>query len=218
MSRKSHVSALVLISSVIATSSALAAGANPHVLKGTSTLEPLHITGRVLRAGDLPGFVPKERPTTVTSAVAWSKVAPLGGIDVEARLRRAQFVSAVREDLKWTKGSDLRGALSAVVRLGSAKAARAEIAQQVRDFAAQRKRGVVKTSTPFAVSGIPGSTGWTATGNDGTSGHSVIFSDGPFTYYVGVGWGTQVPNPPTRAQLSAAATTLYKRVHGRPAP
>ena len=217
MSRKSHVSALLLISSVIATSSALAAGGNTQLLKGTTTLNPLHITGRVLRAGDLPGFVPKERPTTVTSAVAWSKVAPSGGVDVGARLRQARFVAAVREDLKWTKGSD-RGALSAVVRLGSARAARAEIAQQVRDFAGQLKRGVVKTSTPFAVPGIPGSSGWTATGNDGTSGHNIIFTDGPFTYHVGVGWGTQVTNPPTRAQLIAAATTLYKRVHGRPAP
>lgn len=218
MSRKSHVSALLLISSVIATSSALAAGGNTQLLKVTTTPNPLHITGRVLRAGDLPGFVPKERPTTVTSAVAWSKVAPSGEVDVEARLRGAGFVAAVREDLKWTTGSDPRGALSAVVRLGSAKAARAEIAQQVRDFAGQLKRGVVKTSTPFAVSGIPGSSGWTATGNDGTSGHNIIFNDGPFTYHVGVGWGTQVTNPPTRAQLITAATTLYKRVHGRPAP
>jgi hypothetical protein len=216
MSRKSHVSALLLVSSMIATSSALAVGGNTQLPKGTA-LEPLHITGRVLRAGDLPGFVPKERPTTVASADAWSKVAPSGGIDVEARLRQARFVAAVREDLKWTKGSD-RGALSAVVRLGSPKAARAEIAQQVRDFAGQLKRGAVKTSTPFAVPGIPGSSGWTATGNDGTSGHNIIFNDGPFTYHVGVGWGTQVTNPPTRAQLIAAATTLYKRVHGRPAP
>jgi hypothetical protein len=94
----------------------------------------------------------------------------------------------------------------------------AEIAQQVRDFAGQLKRGAAKTSTPFAVSGIPGSSGWTATGNDGTSGHNIIFTDGPFTYHVGVGWGTQVTSPPTRAQLIAAATTLYKRVHGRRAP
>ena len=217
MSRKSHVSALLLISSVVATSPALAAGGNTQLLKGTSTLKPLHIAGRVLRAGDLPGFVPKERPTTVTSVVAWSKVAPSGGIDVEARLRGAGFVAAVREDLEWTKGSD-HGALSAVVRLGSARAARAEIAQQVRDFADEPHRGVVKKYQPFAVPGIPGSSGWTATGNDGTSGHNIIFTDGPFTYHVGVGWGTQVTNPPTRAQLIAAATTLYKRVHGRPAP
>jgi hypothetical protein len=34
---------------------------------------------------------------------------------------------------------------------------------------------------------------------------------------MGVGWGAQVKDPPTRAQLIAAIRTLYKRVHGRPA-
>jgi hypothetical protein len=216
MSCKSQLTGLLLISSVIATSSALAASGNRQLFKATSTLKPLHITGRVLRAGDLPGFVPKQRPTTVISVAAWNKVAPSGGIDVEARLRRAGFVAAVTEDLEWTGGND-RGALSAVVRLGSAKAARTEIAQQIRDFADQPHRGGVKNNTPFAVPGIPGASGWTSTGNDGFTGHNIIFADGPFTYLVGVGWGVRVTDTPTRV-LIAAATTLYKRVHGRPAP
>ena len=104
------------------------------VARSQTMVKPLHITGRVLRAGELRGFVPKARAATVASVAGWNKIAPSGGIDVEARLRRAGFVAAVREDLGWTNGSD-RGALSAVVRLGSAKAARAEIPQQVRDFA-----------------------------------------------------------------------------------
>lgn len=182
-----------------------------------SAVKPLRITGRVLRAGELPGFVPKERPAAVTSVAAWNKVAPSGGIDVEARLRRAGFVAAVREDLEWTKGSD-RAALSAVVRLGSAGAARAEIAQQVRDFAAAPNRGRVKTYTPFAVPGIPGAHGLTLTDDRGGEGHNIIFADGPFTYLIGVGWGAQAKDPPTRAQLISTATTLYKRVHARPAP
>jgi hypothetical protein len=198
-------------------SSALAANASTRSSQGTRTLKPLYITGRVLRAGDLPGFAPKQCPATVSDVAAWNKVAPSGGVDVEARLRRAGFVDAAREDLVWAKGSD-RGALSAVVRLGSAKAARAEIAQQIRDFADELRRGQVTRHTAFAVPGIPGSSGWSATGSDGTSGHNIIFADGPFTYHVGVGWGSQVKDPPTRAQLIAAATTLYKRVHGRPAP
>lgn len=198
-------------------SSAMAADGTTQSFQVTSTLKPLYITGRVLHAGDLPGFVPKQCPATVTDVAAWNKVAPSGGIDIEARLHRAGFVAAAREDLVWTKGSD-RGALSAVVQLGSAKAARAEIARQVRDFADQVGRGEVKKYAAFAVPGIPGSGGWTATGNDGTTGHNIIFADGPFTYHVGVGWGAQVKDPPTRAQLIAAATTLYTRVHGRPTP
>jgi hypothetical protein len=188
------------------------------VARSDATVKPLHITGRVLRANELPGFAPSERPATVASVASWNKIAPSGGIDIEARLRRAGFVSAVSEALRPTSGSD-GGALSVVVRLGSAKAARAEIAQQVREYADQPNRGIVKTYTPFAVPGIPGAHGWTNTGGDGFgNGHNIIFADGPFTYLVGVGWRSQVKNPPTHAQLIAAVTTLYKRVHGRPAP
>ena len=152
--------------------------------------KPLPITGRVLHANELRGFAPSKRPATVANVSSWNKIAPSGGIDVAARLSRAGFVAAVREDLVWTKGSD-RGALSAVVRLGSARAARAEIDQQVRDFAALPGQGRVKTSEPFAVPGIPAASGWTATGNDGTRGHNIIFADGPFVYHLGVGWGMQ---------------------------
>lgn len=181
-----------------------------------ATVKPLHITERVLRADEFPGFAPKEHPTTVASVVAWNKVAPSGGIDVTARLRRAGFIAGVREDLEWAHGSD-RGALSAVVRLGSAKAARAEIARQLRDFSHEPGHRGVLTYTPFAVYAIPGAHGFTKQAEDG-AGHNIIFADGPFTYHLGVGWGAQVKDTPTRAQLIAAATALYKRVHGRPAP
>ncbi len=217
MSYRTPLLALFLVSAVITASAALAADGSTRSFQVASNPEPMHITGRVLRRGDLPGFVPKERRSaSIKDVAAWNKVAPSG--DTEARLRRAGFVAAVIEDLVWTKGSDPRGALSIVVRLGSAKAARAAIAQQVRDFVDHPGQGGVKKYTPFAVPGMPGSSGWTAIGNDGTSGHNIIFADGPFTYHVGVGWGTQVNDPPTRAQLIAAATILYKRVHGRPAP
>jgi len=169
----------------------------------------------VLCAGELPGFARKECPPTVTSVGAWNKVAPSGGIDVESRLRRAGFVAAIREDLDWSGGGD-RAALSAVVRLGSAKAARAEISQQLRDFADQPNRdNNVKTYTPFEVPGIPGARGFSSTSTGG-AGHNIIFADGPFTYHIGVGWFAQVKNPPTRAQLIAATARLYKRVRALP--
>lgn len=64
---------------------------------------------------------------------------------------------------------------------------------------------------------IPGAHGFTLTTNE-TSGHNIVFADGPFPYHLGVGWGNQAPSPPTRAQLIAAARALYERVHSRPAP
>lgn len=214
--RKHHVLGAVAVTATAIALIASAMSSSATLARFDSTVKPLHITGRVLRAGELAGFVPKERAATVASVAAWAKIAPSGGIDVEARLRRAGFVAAVREDLNWTNGSD-RGALSAVVRLGSARAARAEIAQQVRDFADEPRRGRAKTYTPFAVPGIRGAHGFTLTATDG-AGHNIIFADGPFTYHLGVGLGPQAKDIPTPAQLISAATTLYKRVHARPAP
>jgi hypothetical protein len=183
---------------------------------GATVTTPLGIQGRILKNGELAGFAANAPAVTRIALADWAKVAPSGGINVTERLRRAGFVVGVREDLVWTHGSD-RGALSAVVRLGSATAARAEIAQQLRDFAGEPKRGRAKSYTAFPVPGIPGAHGFTLASADG-SGHNIIFSDGPYTYHLGVGWGKQAPNPPTRAQLITAAKILYNRVHSRPAP
>jgi hypothetical protein len=175
------------------------------VTRSGSTVKPLHITGRVLRANELPGFVPKERATVVASASAWNKVAPEGGINVEARLRAAGFVSAVREDLEWEHGND-RAALSVVVRLRSVVDARAEITRELRDAPDQVNRGVAKSHTPFVVPAIPGAHGFTHIGTT-SSGHNIVFADGDFIYWVGVGWGNQAKDQPTRDQLIAAATS-----------
>ena len=177
---------------------------------------PLRLTERVLRSDELVGFVPKARPTSVWSLRDWNKLAPSGGIDVTKRLSRAGFIAGVREDLKWSKGDD-RGALSVAVRLGSAKLAAAEIAQQLKDFAGEPARGRAKSYTAFAVKAIPGSHGFTLVSGEG-AGHNIIWADGPFVYHVGVGWGQQANDPPTREQLIAAASHLYQRVHGRSAP
>jgi hypothetical protein len=52
----------------------------------------------------------------------------------------------------------------------------------------------------------------------GFAGDNIVFSDGPFLYLVGDGWAAGATNPPVRARLLAAATRLYKRVRGHPAP
>ena len=155
----------------------------PSAAQGTSrTGRPLPLAGRVLRPGEFPGFVPKQQPSALTDVAAWNKVAPSGGVDVRARLTREGFIAGVREDLTWTKGTD-RGALSAAVRLGSPKAARAEIAAQLRDFRAEIGHRGVLTYTAFTVPGIPGAHGFTKTAKDG-AGHNIIWADGPFTYHV----------------------------------
>jgi hypothetical protein len=178
--------------------------------------KPLPLAGRVMRAGEFPGFAANQQPSVLTDVAAWNKVAPSGGVDVRARLTSEGFLAGVREDLIWTKGND-RGGLSAAVRLGSPAAAQTEIAQQLRDFRAEVGHRGVLTYTPFSVPGIPGAHGFTKTAKDG-AGHNIIWADGPFIYHVGVGWGAQVTDKPTQAQLIAAAKTLYSRVHGRPAP
>ena len=94
---------------------------------------------------------------------------------------------------------------------------RAEITRELRDAADEPNRGIAKSHRPFAVPGVLGAHGFTHVGTD-SSGHNIIFADGAFVYWVGVVWSNQVKDPPTRAQLIAAATTLYKRTQGRPAP
>jgi hypothetical protein len=67
----------------------------------------------------------------------------------------------------------------------------------------------------FPVGGIPDARGYHLAGS-GSGGDNVVFADGPFVYLVGVGWSAKAKNTPTRAQLIAAATRLYKRLHGHP--
>ncbi len=186
------------------------------VASGATREKPLGITGRVFKNGELAGFLAKAPAVSVVDLGDWGKLAPSGGIDVTARLRRAGFVAGVREDLIWSKGTD-RGGLSAVLRLGSAAAACSEIAQQMPDFAGEPQRGRAKSYATFPVPGIPGAHGFTLTTTE-TSGHNIVFADGPFTYHLGVGWGNQASSPPTRSQLIAAARALYERVHPHPAP
>jgi hypothetical protein len=169
---------------------------------------------RVLSANELVGFDPTGPATVVRDVNAWAKIAPSALTNVRSRLRRAGFVAAIREDLK-ARTND-RGALSIVVELASARAARAELARQLRDYAAEPLHAPAQTYTPFSVPGIPGAHGFTGR-NPSTVGVNVIFSDGPFDYHVGAGYGTNAHDPPTRGQVISAAAKLYRRVHGRPA-
>ena len=110
-----------------------------------------------------------------------------------------------------------RGGLSWVMQLGSAASARAELAAGVRHFQT-RKAPPKSTCTAFSVAGIPGARGFHLGGTDSPyEGDNIEFADGPFLYLVGEGWKRGMKNPPPRTALIAAATKLYKRVHGQPA-
>ena len=209
--------ALLLISAVIATSSAPAAGGStqPHWL--TSTLKPLHITGRVLRA------VSSRASSEGTSRHGHRRGcleqgSPVGrnrcrGTTASRRIRRSGQGRSPSGRGEATEAPSRPSYGSGPPRPRGPRSPNRFATSPTYQAGAESRnayRSRCRESRARAVR--------TATGNDGTSGHNIIFADGPFTYHVGVGWGMQVKDPPTRAQLIAAATTLYKRVHGRPAP
>jgi hypothetical protein len=68
----------------------------------------------------------------------------------------------------------------------------------------------------FRIPGVPGAHGIAAKQKDG-EGYDVHFSDGAFYYDVGA-FTIDPKGPPTAADVAAAATRLYRRVHGRSAP
>jgi hypothetical protein len=182
------------------------------VLATGFTVAGIRLQDRVLRADELSGFTPA-RSQSKDDPGEWAKIAPGALVNVEQRLRRAGFVGAVREDL--AAASDDRGALSIVIRLGSAAAARAELARQRHDYATESTRLAGHTYAPFAVTGIPWAQGFVSRDPDGGTGINVIFADGAFVYHVGAGWGRGASNPPTQRALIQAATHLYERIHGR---
>jgi hypothetical protein len=120
-----------------------------------------------------------------------------------ARLARAGFAVGAIERLASPAGAE---GLSITNRFRTSKAARAEVAFAATPHAAAKQ-------TRFIVGGIPGARGFDASSAQ-SSGHNIAFAIGSYYYLVGVGWPTGLENPPSRAQLLAAAQRLYKRVKG----
>ncbi len=178
---------------------------------------PLPLSARVLRAGEFKGFRPAQT-TLYKKARNWiSDGTGLTRTQVAARtvrLKRGGFVALLSERLIATSGVRDRAALSWVMQLGSARAARTELAAAVRDSAADGRR-TGHRYVAFRVSGIPGARGFRLT-SPGSAGERVMFADGPFVYLVGTAWDPFTNHPPARVKLLAAARTLYRRVHGRP--
>lgn len=174
---------------------------------------PVPLSARVIAHGELAGFGPfgpahVRTFTTPASFLAASQQAatPAQVSNWAERLRREGFVAVAVEQL----GSltPYRGGLSWAMELGSATAARSELAREVRE---DESHGPVSR---FVVGGIPGVTAFRL-GTTSGGGDNILFSDGRFLYFVGVGWSPG--GKPARAALIPAAQTLYRRVHGHAA-
>lgn len=172
---------------------------------------PLPLAERLVKAGELAGFKPLT-PTIVKSAREYAAGLGAGTTTAEQRrLERIGFVAAATEHLAATRLSG-RDAISDVVQFRTSAGARAEVAHTVQIFG---KDAAVRVQS-FRVSGIPGAHGLAVDLPNG-KGYDVVFADGPFTYNVGA-FTPDKKEPPTAAQVAAAALRLYRRVHGSPAP
>ena len=120
-----------------------------------------------------------------------------------ALLKREGFVAVAAEQLGSLTAN--RGGLSWAMELRSSADAHSELAKEVRS---DESHGPVSR---FVVGGIPTASAFRL-GTSSSGGDNILFSDGRFLYFVGVGWSTGAK--PARAALIAAAQTLYKRVRG----
>ena len=183
----------------------------------TSAAKPLPLSARVLRTGEFKGFKPAQT-TRFRKVRDWiTDGTGLTRAQVAARtvrLKRAGFVALLSEELMATSGVRDRAAVSWVMRLRSAQAARIEVTAAVKDAIADGKEREHRYLA-FSVGGIRGARGFRLT-SPGRAGDNVMFADGPFVYLVGTRWDPFTRRPPARANLVAAARTLYRRVHGHP--
>lgn len=173
----------------------------------TSALSPAAavagVRGHVLRAGELTGFTPRGHRVLGVNAQSW-----VGGLGIPPedqpgeleRLQKEGFVAGILEQLEPTNGGSAKG-LSIVEEFQTPEAASFELENQLKQLA---KLG----ASAFAVSSIPQAHGY--------SQHSrvnVEFASGPYYYDIGARWMPGTTNPPSPASVTAAAESLYKRVH-----
>jgi hypothetical protein len=175
--------------------------------------QPLPLTARVIAHGELAGFGPfgpahvRTFRTPASFLAAYQQAAtPSQVSEWVASLKREGFVAVAAEELGSLTAN--RGGLSWAMELGSSADARSELAKEVRS---DESHGPVSR---FVVGGIPTASAFRL-GTSSSGGDNILFSDGRFLYFVGVGWSSGAK--PARAALIAAAQTLYKRVRGHAA-
>ncbi len=174
----------------------------------------LPLSARLIEAGDFAGYIPEPSPKEYRSAGTWtsldtSLIPSQVSADV-ARLHREGFKGVLVEYLDRAPGK--QNGVSWVMQLGSAAAARAELAANLAEDKAQNPG-----FSAYSVPGIAAAHGYHVSGN-GFIGENILFADGRFLYLVGEGWTAGEKNAPTRADLVAAVTKLYERVQSHPAP
>ena len=165
------------------------------------------LTDRLAKTGELNGFAapPKLGLAVYRTAADWAKGFPDPAAETK-RLQKLGFVGAAFEHLTATHLLN-RDAVSVVLQFRTREAARANLAYAIATYGS----GGVKV-THFAVPGVPGATGLYAHRPDG-AGYDAVFADGPYFYDVGA-YSPDPKAPPTSAQVAAAASALYHRVHG----
>jgi hypothetical protein len=181
--------------------------------------KPLTLNDRVIQQGEFPPFLALPGPSTTlyNSPNKWVSV-DTSLTDAQSKAEIAQlrgdgFVAVLSRQLG-TAQQEPFGGLSWVMQLRSATAAEAALAANIQYAKTSLKPP--NTYTAFQVAGIPGARGYSAS-SAGGAGDNLVFTDGPFLYFVGFGWTSKPKNLPTQAQLVDAASRLYKRVHGHPA-
>jgi hypothetical protein len=159
--------------------------------------------GSVLRADELPGFVPQGPLTLSTSAQsAVAEAPPDQRASEAASLKALGFVAGLNEKLAPSKGGVANeGGVSLVELFRSSHGASGEVASQL-------KQALKRGESTFAVPGIPGARGFGFSGS--STNANVAFAVGP--YYYLIGFSAPSASAPTRAQLIAAAQSLYRRV------
>lgn len=162
----------------------------------------------VLRSGELAGMSSPGVASPEKNLTAWVAGEDQGAPDQTAevaRLRKLGWKDALAENLM-APGNPNRYGVSLVEHFSSAHGAQRELAHQT---------GSPSPGGPwtyFAVSGIPGARGFEQVSSS-QSGRNVAFADGSYYYLVGAGWMAPSSNAVSRAQLVAAAVTLFHRVH-----
>jgi hypothetical protein len=178
---------------------------------------PLPLRDRLIKQGEFAGFRPESTTQSFKTAKAWVIGGPhmsAAQMSAEiARLHKEGFAAVLTEFLD--RGSVRQDGLSWVMQLGSAASARAELKVDFTEYKTQTTAHGGSFAA-FSVPAIPGARGYRVSGG-GSFGENVFFADGPFLYLVGQGGSSADKNPPTRAGLVTAVTTLYRRVHGHPA-
>jgi hypothetical protein len=177
----------------------------------SATVAPPELRKRILKAGELAGFVPEspQQALVGTSAAGWARIA---GGDVAAetkRLRGLGLVAAAIQRL-YSPGLADRGAISVVLRFRTAAGARADVAHMIETYGKGSGIPIAKA----AVAGIPGARLFVAKRPDGVT-YDVFFSNGAYSYEVGA-FTPDRNGRPTRAEVVAAARRLHQRVQRLP--